>query len=116
MVNVFYCFIILFSIVILFLILNLLYQRRNANKNFIANIQKYLAGIPNFDYSYLSVKGFNFALIPQPLSCGYKILKQYHEHIKHDGVILITLVPFSFYVDCCRDENSNIKYLSFFRY
>jgi hypothetical protein len=112
----------------LFVILNLLYQRTNAYKNFFTNIQRYLDGVPkelsivnfgstfawhNFDYTNFPVKGFNFALIPQPLSYDYKILKQYHDHIKPNGIVLITLSLFSFYIDYYRNNYSNIKYYFF---
>jgi hypothetical protein len=116
--------------VVLFLILNRLYQKTNACKNTLINIQKYIDGVPenlsvvnlgstfawyNFDYADFPVKGFNFALIPQPLSYDFKILQQYHEHINKNGVVLITLVLFSFYVDFYRDDNANTKYYYFLK-
>jgi hypothetical protein len=92
------------------------------------NIQKFIDDVPkeleivnlgstfawhDFDYKDFPKKGFNFALIPQPLSYDLKILKQYHRHIRENGVVLITLVLFSFYVDDYQDDNTNTKYYYF---
>jgi hypothetical protein len=94
----------------------------------MVNIQKFVDGVPrglsivnlgstfawhNINYNYFPAKGFNFALMPQPLSYDFKILKQYHEHINEHGVVLIPLCSFVFYVDCYPDDVSNTKYYYF---
>ena len=48
-----------------------------------------------FDYSGLGIKTFNWAEQPQSLSYGFKILKTYFSILKRNGVVIISLGPFS---------------------
>lgn len=48
-----------------------------------------------FDYSGLGIKAFNWAEQPQSLSYGFKILKTYFSILKRNGVVIISLGPFS---------------------
>lgn len=48
-----------------------------------------------FDYSGIDIKAFNWADQPQSLSYGYKVLKTYFSILKNDGIVVISLGPFS---------------------
>lgn len=48
-----------------------------------------------FDYSGLGIKAFNWAEQPQSLSYGFKILKTYFSILKRNGIVIISLGPFS---------------------
>lgn len=48
-----------------------------------------------FDYSGFGIKAFNWAEQPQSLSYGFKILKTYFSILKRNGVVIISLGPFS---------------------
>ena len=48
-----------------------------------------------FNYDGLGVKAFNWALKPQSMEYGFKILKQYFSILKHNGIVLIPFSPFS---------------------
>ena len=48
-----------------------------------------------FDYSGLGIKAFNWAEQPQSLDNGFKILKTYFSILKKDGIVILSLGPFS---------------------
>lgn len=48
-----------------------------------------------FDYEGLPVKAFNWALKPQSMEYSFKILKQYFSILRHKGIVIIPLCPFS---------------------
>lgn len=48
-----------------------------------------------FNYDGLGVKAFNWALKPQSMEYGFKVLKQYFSILKKNGFVLIPFSPFS---------------------
>lgn len=48
-----------------------------------------------FDYSEMNIKAFNWAEQPQSLDNGFKILKTYFSILKKDGIVILSLGPFS---------------------
>lgn len=69
--------------------------RQNITRNYdIVNIGSSSA-LYAFDYSELNLKAFNWALQPQSMEYSFKILKNYHSILKHNGVVLNILCPFS---------------------
>lgn len=48
-----------------------------------------------FDYSGMNIKAFNWAEQPQSLDNGFKILKTYFSLSKKDGIVILSLGPFS---------------------
>lgn len=48
-----------------------------------------------FDYSGMNIKAFNWAEQPQSLDNGFKILKTYFSILKKDGIVILSLGPFS---------------------
>lgn len=54
-------------------------------------------GMNGFDYKGLEIKGFNMALPAQGFYYDYRILKQFHEHLKKGAVVLIPISYFSLY-------------------
>ena len=48
-----------------------------------------------FDYSEENIKAFNWAEQPQSLDNGFKILKTFFSILKKDGVVILSLGPFS---------------------
>lgn len=48
-----------------------------------------------FDFEDSGVKGWNWAEQPQSMVYGYKILKNYFSILRKDGVVIITILPFS---------------------
>lgn len=62
-----------------------------------------------FSYKNTSVLGLNMALGPQSLEHDYSILKNYFSYLEENGVVLITLCPFS----CMKvnyTQRHNLKY------
>ena len=116
------------GLLITLLILNKLYKKTNHYKNTVYQLEKYLKEVPEdlelintgssyaryaFDYSYSSLKGFNFGLQPQSLSYDFRILKQYTLNLKKDCIVLITLPNLVFGFLDYENEHSNTKYYYF---
>lgn len=115
-------------IILLVLITNKLYKKTNHYKNEIEQLQKYIKGVPQdleiinlgssygkhaFDYSHISLNGFNFALQPQSLSYDFRILKQYTPNLKENCRILITFPALVFGFLDYSDDKANTKYYDF---
>lgn len=102
--------IILFIVMIILLglmFLNQLYMKTNEYKNTQLDIQKYIDGVPydlkfvNFGSTYakyafdtyddLYMSGFNFALQSESLEMDERILHQYVNHIKPNGIVVIVV-------------------------
>ncbi len=65
----------------------------------------------DFDFEMWKYKGYNLANSPQSLSYDYRILKQYRNHLKKNGVVLIGLAEFSLLVPEYKQKNNhNIYY------
>ena len=64
-----------------------------------------------FNYSDLGIKAFNWAEQPQSLTYGYKVLKTYFSILKNNGIVVISLGPFSgLDVDLKWAKDRNDKY------
>lgn len=48
-----------------------------------------------FDYTQFPVKAFNWALKPQAMLYGFKVLQNFFSIVRKEGVVLIPLCPFS---------------------
>ena len=112
---------VLLIIFLIIILLNFLYIRTNDYKNKISQLEKFKK-VPTeleiinlgssysrnaFDYNLTNYKGFNFALQPQSLSYDFRILKNYKDNIKKNGIVLIVLPNFVFgFLDY---ENSSIN-------
>lgn len=123
-----YILIILIIIGILFfLLLNILYKKTNYYKINILQSNKFKE-IPDnleiinlgssyakyaFDYSKVGIKGFNFGVQPQSLSYDFRILKQFKNKLKKNGVIIITIPDFVFAFLDYPIEDYNYRYYSF---
>ena len=123
-----YILIILIIIGILFfLLLNILYKKTNYYKINILQSNKFKE-IPDnldiinlgssyakyaFDYRKVGVNGFNFGVQPQSLSYDFRILKQYKNKLKKNGVVIITIPNFVFAFLDYPIEEYNYKYYSF---
>lgn len=67
------------------------------------------SGVHDFNYSGLSIKGFNFALAPQSLQHDFEIIKNYFSYFNKGCTVLIPICPFSgMIVDY--DKSHNFKY------
>ena len=66
-----------------------------------------------FDYSKVGIKGFNFGVQPQSLSYDFRILKQFKNKLKKNGVIIITIPDFVFAFLDYPIEDYNYRYYSF---
>lgn len=113
--------------IVFFILLNILYKKTNYYKINILQSNKFKE-IPDnleivnlgssyakyaFDYSKVGIKGFNFGIQPQSLSYDFRILKQFKDKLKKNGVVIITIPNFVFaFLDYPIDEY-NYKYYSF---
>lgn len=113
--------------IVFFILLNILYKKTNYYKINILQNNKFKE-IPSnleiinlgssyakyaFDYNEVGIKGFNFGVQPQSLAYDFRILKQYKNKLKKNGVIIITIPNFVFaFLDYPIDEY-NYKYYSF---
>lgn len=71
------------------------WYRTHSERNFdIINLGSSSA-VYAFDYSDTGAKAFNWALRPQYLQDGFKVLKNFFSILRHNGIILIPLGPFS---------------------
>lgn len=71
------------------------WYRDHSERNFdVVNIGSSSA-LYAFDYGKFPVKAFNWALKPQSMDYGFKVLKNFFSILKKDGVVLIPLGPFS---------------------
>ena len=113
--------------VLFFILLNILYKKTNYYKINILQSNKFKE-IPDnlelshlgssyakyaFDYSKVGLKGFNFGLQPQSLSYDFRILKQFKNKLKKNGVIIITIPDFVFAFLDYPIEDYNYRYYSF---
>ena len=113
--------------ILFFILLNILYKRTNYYKINILQSNKFKE-IPDdleiinlgssyakyaFDYNEVGIKGFNFGVQPQSLSYDFRILKQYKNKLKKNGIIIKTIPNLVFaFLDYPIDEY-NYKYYSF---
>lgn len=109
--------------------LNFLYMRTNDYKNRISQLEKFKKVPTNlevvnlgssysrnaFDYRVTNYNGFNFALAPQSLSYDFRILKNYKNNIKKNGVVLIVLPDFVFGFLDYKSNSINDRYYYFLR-
>lgn len=113
--------------VLFFILLNILYKRTNYYKINILQSNKFKE-IPDnldiinlgssyakyaFDYSKVGVNGFNFGIQPQSLSYDFRILKQYKNKLKKNGVVIITIPDFVFAFLDYPIKEYNYRYYSF---
>lgn len=113
--------------VLFFILLNILYKKTNYYKINILQSNKFKE-IPDnleiinlgssyakyaFDYSKVGIKGFNFGIQPQSLSYDFRILKQFKDKLKKNGVVIITIPNFVFAFLDYPIEEYNYKYYSF---
>ena len=70
------------------------------------------AAVHAFSYQGLPVKAANWALGPQSLVHDFNILKNYFSYIQEDGIVIITVCPFSGLVSQY-DKKHNLKYYTF---
>ena len=113
--------------ILFFILLNILYKRTNYYKINILQSNKFKE-IPDnldiinlgssyakyaFDYSKVEVNGFNFGVQPQSLSYDFRILKQYKNKLKKNGVVIITIPNFVFAFLDYSIEEYNYRYYSF---
>jgi hypothetical protein len=64
-----------------------------------------------FDYSESALRGMNWAVGPQSLEYDFKILKQYHSHLKDNAFVIIPICPFQFFAMFGHKNNvENYKY------
>lgn len=113
--------------VLFFILLNILYKKTNYYKINILQSNKFKE-IPDnleiinlgssyakyaFDYSKVGIKGFNFGIQPQSLSYDFRILKQFKNKLKKNGVIIITIPDFVFAFLDYPIEDYNYRYYSF---
>ena len=102
----------------IFILINILYKNTNHYKNSIANVKKFIDGVPNnleiinlgssysmYGYSYddIPLNGFNMALSPQSFMYDFKILKQYSSYLSEGCIVLLNITILSF------GENENYK-------
>lgn len=113
--------------VLFFILLNILYKRTNYYKINILQSNKFKEISNNleiinlgssyakyaFDYSKVGVSGFNFGIQPQSLSYDFRILKQFKDKFKKNGVIIITIPDFVFAFLDYSIEEYNYRYYSF---
>ena len=113
--------------VLFFILLNILYKRTNYYKINILQSNKFKEISNNleiinlgssyakyaFDYSKVGVNGFNFGIQPQSLSYDFRILKQYKNKLKKNGVVIITIPDFVFAFLDYSIEEYNYRYYSF---
>lgn len=51
----------------------------------------------NFDWSILpEVRGFNFAIRPEDFRYDARIIKNYGNHVKKGGIVIVVVCPLSF--------------------
>lgn len=113
--------------IVFFILLNILYKKTNYYKINILQSNKFKE-IPDnleivnlgssyakyaFDYSKVGIKGFNFGIQPQSLSYDFRILKQFKDKLKKNGVVIITIPDFVFAFLDYPIEEYNYKYYSF---
>lgn len=71
------------------------WYRNNEDRNFpIVNIGSSSA-LYAFDYDKVGIKGFNWALQPQSMEYGFKVLKNFFSILRPKGIVTIPLCPFS---------------------
>lgn len=71
------------------------WYRSNDERNYdIVNIGSSSA-LYAFDYEAVGIKGFNWALQPQSMEFGFKVLKNFFSIIGPNGIVTIPLCPFS---------------------
>ena len=71
------------------------WYRENEERNFdVVNLGSSSAKWA-FDWSAVGVKGMNWANQPQTLIDDFRLLKNFHSILKKNGVVIITLMPFT---------------------
>ncbi len=71
------------------------WYRKHSERNYdIVNIGSSSA-VFAFDYSETGLKAFNWALQPQSMEYGFRLLKNYFSILREDGIVMIPLSPFS---------------------
>ena len=90
--------------------INSIKYRTNHIRNFdIANIGS-SSGVFAFDYNDTGLKGCNWAMAPESLTCNFRVLKNYFSFLKDGGTILFTITPFGFCLKDYTDDRINTKY------
>jgi hypothetical protein len=114
------------------MLLNCLYKRTNFYKGQFTDAEKFLTlkqgqkfNIVNFgsnqplfafDYTRTELKGMNWAVSPSSFEYDFKILKQYHHHLKENAFVIIPVCPFNFFVMYGHKEKfENYKYYGFLK-
>lgn len=71
------------------------WYRRHDERNFdVVNLGS-SGGKWAFDYDDTGLKGMNWAYQPQTLYEDYQLLRHYHSILKKNGVVIITIMPFT---------------------
>ena len=118
---------ILVALLIFVLLINKLFKNTNFYKNKFIDTYKF-KDIPKnldivnlgsnqpkfaFDYSQSNVLGMSWAVGPQTLEYDFRILKNFHNHLKSNAKVLIAISPFQFFLLKYKDDASNHKYYEF---
>ena len=116
----------LICIVAFLFLLNRFYKNTNHYKNKFIDTHKF-KNIPKnleivnlgsnqpkfaFDYSQSNILGMNWAVGPQSFEYDFRLLKNFHSHLKIDGKVLITICPFSFFF-LDKNKTAHHKYYNF---
>lgn len=63
-----------------------------------------------FDYNSIGINGLNAAMSPQSLEFDHNLLVKLIDNIKPNGIVIITICPFSSILDRYDNRSSNDKY------
>lgn len=113
-------------------LLNYLYKRTNIFKAQFIDAEKFLTldekqqfdavnlgsnqALFGFDYDDAGLNGMNWAVSPNSLEYDFKILKQYHSHLKENAFVIIPVCPFLFFAMFGHKKNfENYKYYRFLK-
>lgn len=117
---------ILITLLIFTLIVNKLFKNTNFYKNQFIDTHKFKE-IPKeleiinlgsnqpkfaFDYSQSNILGMNWAVGPQSFEYDFRLLKNYHNSLKVNAKVLITICPFSFFF-LDKNKTTHNKYYNF---
>jgi hypothetical protein len=112
---------------ILIILINMMLKNTNFYKNKFIDTYKF-KNIPKnleiinlgsnqpkfaFDYSNSNVLGMNWAVGPQSFEYDFRLLKNYHNYLKVNGKVLITICPFGFFFLDDKNKIAHHKYYNF---